>query len=132
MSCAKSECMSEQQRALVDRLVTACGGSYATEIRRRYFISGPQWAAAYEGQALFDAPTRQPVSYDEVIREYARIGIGFWATNDTGVFPAATLLTDHQWEIINDIHRSLEEHGLRCSMVTTETFHHPVWAASAA
>jgi xylose isomerase len=124
--------MSEQQRALVDRLVTACGGSYAPEIRRRYFISGPQWAAAYEGQALFHAPTRQPVSYDEVIREYARIGIGFWATHDTDVIPAATLLTDHQWEIVNDIHRSLEKHGLRCSMVTTETFHHPVWAASAA
>src|SRR6266436_3095411 len=42
-----------EQRSLVDRLMQACGGSYTPEQRRRYFISGPQWAAAYEGQALF-------------------------------------------------------------------------------
>ena len=124
--------MSEQQRALVDRLTAACGGSYSPEVRRRYFISGPQWAAAYEGQALFHAPTRQPVSYGEVIRQYARIGIGYWTTHDTDVIPTDTLLTSAQWGIVDDIKRQLDEHGLRCSMVTTETFHHPVWAASAA
>ena len=124
--------MSEQQRALVDRLTAACGGSYSPEVRRRYFISGPQWAAAYEGQALFHAPTRQPVSYGEVIRQYARIGIGYWTTHDTDVIPTDTLLTSAQWGIVDDIERQLDEHGLRCSMVTTETFHHPVWAASAA
>ena len=124
--------MSESQRSLIDRLTAACGGSYPPEVRRRYFISGPQWAAAYEGQALFHAPTRQPVSYREVIRQYSRIGIGHWTTHDTDVIPTETLLTDAQWEIVGDISRALQEHGVECSMVTTETFHHPVWAASSA
>ena len=124
--------MPESQRALVDRLTAACGGSYPPQVRRRYFISGPQWAAAYQGQALFHAPTREPVSYREVIRQFARIGIGCWATHDTDVIPTETLLTDGQWEIVDDIRRALEQSGLRCSMVTTETFHHAVWAASAA
>ncbi|MBI3695165.1 MAG: TIM barrel protein [Acidobacteria bacterium] len=124
--------MSETQRALIDRLTAACGGSYSPEVRRRYFISGPQWAAAYQGQALFHAPTRDPVSYQEVIRQYARIGIPCWATHDTDVIPTETLLTDAQWEIVADIKKNLDQHGLRCSMVTTETFYHPVWAASAA
>jgi xylose isomerase len=124
--------MSQAQRALIDRLTAACGGSYPPEVRRRYFISGPQWAAAYQGQALFHAPTRTPVSYREVIREYARIGIACWATHDSDVIPTETLLTDGQWEIVEDIKKTLEEQGLRCSMVTTETFHHAVWAASAA
>ena len=124
--------MSQTQRALIDRLMAACGGSYSPEVRRRYFISGPQWAATYQGQALFHAPTREPVSYQEVIRQFARIGIGYWTTHDTDVIPAESLLTDGQWEIAEDIQRHLDENGLRCSMVTTETFHHPVWAASAA
>jgi len=67
--------MSEQ-RNLVERLAKACGGAYPPDVRRRYFISGPQWAAAYEGQALFHAPTRAPVSFEEVIRRYGEIGIG--------------------------------------------------------
>src|ERR1700752_18447 len=67
-----------QQQALVARLMKACGGAYSPEVRRRYFISGPQWAAAYQGQALFHAPTRQPVSFEEVIRKYAEIGIAYW------------------------------------------------------
>jgi len=124
--------MSESQRALIDRLTAACGGSYPPGVRRRYFISGPQWAAAYQGQALFHAPNREPVSYQEVIRHYARIGIPCWATHDTDVIPTDTLLTDAQWAIVDDIKQNLEAHGLRCSMVTTETFHHAVWAASAA
>ncbi|MBI3667565.1 MAG: TIM barrel protein [Acidobacteria bacterium] len=124
--------MSENQRALIDRLTAACGGSYLPEVRRRYFISGPQWAAAYQGQALFHAPTREPITYHDVICQYARIGIGYWTTHDTDVIPTETLLTDRQWEIVNDIKRTLDQHGLKCSMVTTETFFHPVWAASAA
>jgi len=124
--------MSQQQRALLDRLTAACGGSYPPDVRRRYFISGPQWAAAYPGHALFHAPTRDPITYQDVIREYARIGIPCWATHDTDVIPTETLLTDAQWETVDDIKKTLEQHGLRCSMVTTETFHHPVWAASAA
>ena len=56
-----------QQQALVERLMTACGGSYTPETRRKYFISGPQWAAAYEGNALFHAPTRGTLDFDTVI-----------------------------------------------------------------
>ena len=59
------------QKALVERLMKACGGSYTPAQRRKYFISGPQWAAAYEGQALFHAPSRAPVTFEEVIRKYA-------------------------------------------------------------
>ncbi len=124
--------MSETQRALIDRLMAACGGSYSPEVRRRYFISGPQWAAAYQGQALFHAPTRDPITFKDVIRQYARIGIGYWSTHDTDVIPTDDLLTERQWAVVEDIQRTLEENGLRCSMVTTETFYHPVWAASAA
>ena len=53
-----------QQQALVARLMQASGGSYSPETRRKFYISGPQWAAAYQGQALFHAPTREPVSFD--------------------------------------------------------------------
>jgi len=122
----------EQQQALVARLMDACGGAYKPEQRRKYFISGPQWAAAYEGQALFHAPTRKPVGFDEVIREYAKIGIGYWTTHDTDVIPAEALGTDKQNEIVSAIGKSLEQNGLECSMVTTETFHHAVFAASPA
>jgi len=121
-----------QQQSLVDRLTTACGGAYTPSQRRKYFITGPQWAAAYEGHALFHAPTRRPVGFDEVIRQYARIGIGHWTTHDTDVIPAGALGTAKQEEIVAAIQKSLAENGLQCSMVTTETFHHAVWAASAA
>src|SRR5215831_696860 len=77
-----------QQRSLVERLTKMCGGAYGPETRRKYFISGPQWAAAYQGQALFYAPTRHP--------------------------------------------KTLEENGVKCSMVTTETFYHAVFAAGPA
>src|SRR5271156_537605 len=120
--------MSEQP-ALVDRLMQACGGAYSPETRRKYYITGPQWAAAYEGQALFHAPTRQPVSFEEVIRQYARIGIGHWCTHDTDVIPTAGLGKDQQAEIVARIQSALEQNALQCSMVTTETFFHAVWAA---
>jgi xylose isomerase len=122
----------EKQTALVDRLTQACGGAYSPEVRRRHFITGPQWAAAYEGQALFHAPTREPVPFEKVIEEYGKIGIGYWCTHDTDVIPTGDLLTSRQDEILSRIKRSLTEHGLKCSMVTTETFHHAVWAASPA
>src|SRR5580765_4990805 len=111
-----------RQQALVDRLMTACGGSYTPQTRRKYFITGPQWAAAYEGQALFHAPTRQPVTFEEVIRKYSEIGIGYWCTHDT----------DRQDAIVERIKNSLRQHVLKCSMVTTETFYHAVFAASPA
>jgi len=123
---------TRHQRMLVDRLMSACGGSYAPEVRRRYFISGPQWAAAYQGQALFHAPTRQPVSAAEVIRQLAEIGIGYWTTHDTDVIPTEDLMTARQAEILDGIKKALRQNGVRCSMVTTETFFHPVWAASPA
>ena len=121
-----------QQRSLVDRLMQACGGAYSPETRRKYYITGPQWAASYEGQALFHAPTRHPVGFEEVIRRYAEIGIGYWCTHDTDVIPTEELGKDGQAEIVSRIRKSLSEHGLSCSMVTTETFHHAVWAASPA
>src|SRR5271154_2691998 len=121
-----------QQQSLVDRLMNACGGAYSPQIRRKYFISGPQWAAAYQGQALFHAPTREPVEFEEVIRKYAEIGIGYWATHDTDVIPTEALGTGRQAEIVGRIGKALNENGMKCSMVTTETFFHAVWAASPA
>src|SRR5450432_2481617 len=67
----------DQQQSLVARLTDACGGSYSPETRRKYYISGPQWAAAYEGHALFHAPTRQEVGFEQVIQKLGEIGIGY-------------------------------------------------------
>jgi xylose isomerase len=120
------------QSALVQRLTQACGGSYRPEQRRRYFITGPQWAAAYEGQAVFHAPTRPPIGFEEVIRHFAEIGIGHWCTHDTDVIPYDALFTDRQWEIVARIKECLDSHSVSCSMVTTETFHHAVFAAGPA
>src|SRR5271170_1323804 len=123
---------SSKQQALVSRLIKACGGAYQPKIRRKYYISGPQWAAAYQGQALFHAPTRTAIGFEEVIREYAKIGIGYWATHDTDVISTEALGKDEQWSIVDRISKNLKKHGLKCSMVTTETFYHAVWAASPA
>src|SRR5436190_715260 len=123
---------ANQQQPLVERLMRACGGAYSPATRRKYYISGPQWAAAYQGQALFHAPTRQPVGFEEVIRKYAEIGIGHWTTHDTDVIPTEALGKDQQNEIVSRIAAALKNNGLECSMVTTETFYHAVWAASPA
>jgi xylose isomerase len=120
------------QQKLVERLTKACGGAYSPETRRKYYISGPQWAAAYQGQALFHAPTRQPVGFDEVIRNYADIGIRHWTTHDTDVLATDVLGKPQQWETVGKIGAALKSHGMECSMVTTETFYHAVWAASPA
>jgi xylose isomerase len=122
----------EKQIALVDRLTNACGGSYSPEVRRRYFITGPQWAPAYEGQAVFHAPVRNPITFERVIEEYGKVGIGYWCTHDTDVIKTDDLFTARQEEIVSRIKDSLKKNGLKCSMVTTETFHHPVWAAGPA
>src|SRR5690349_16451959 len=122
----------KQQQALVERLMNACGGAYSPKTRRKYFISGPQWAAAYQGQALFHAPTREPIGFERVIEEYARIGIGHWTTHDTDVIPTEALGTDKQAKIVSRIKSSLKKNGVACSMVTAETFYHAVWAASPA
>jgi xylose isomerase len=121
-----------QQQALVSRLMQACGGAYTPSTRRKYYISGPQWAAAYQGQALFHAPTRPSIGFEDVIRKFSEIGIGYWTTHDTDVIPTEALGTDRQSEIVTQIKRALSENGLQCSMVTTETFYHAVWAASPA
>src|SRR5262245_54588400 len=121
-----------QQQALVERLMSACGGAYSPDQRRKYYITGPQWAAAYPGHALFHAPTRATVEFEDVIREYSKIGIGYWCTHDTDVIPTEAVGKDQQWEIVDRIGASLKSHGLKCSMVTTETFHHAVWAGSPA
>src|SRR5581483_4736911 len=122
----------EQQQALVERLTKACGGAYSPETRRKYFISGPQWAAAYEGQALFHAPTRTPLPFADVIRKYGEMGVAWWTTHDTDVIPTDALGKDRQWEIVNRIKDALRQNGVQCSMVTTETFFHAVFAASPA
>jgi len=110
----------------------ACGGSYSPETRRKYYISGPQWAAAYQGQALFHAPTRPAIGFEDVIRKYGEIGIGYWSTHDTDVIPTEALGRDQQGEIVARLQKALSENGVKCSMVTTETFYHAVWAASPA
>jgi len=120
------------QQALISRLMKACGGSYSPETRRKYFISGPQWAAAYQGHALFHAPTRPAIGFEEIIRRFADIGIGYWTTHDTDVIPTEALGNDQQAEIVGRVKQALASNGLKCSMVTTETFHHAVWAASPA
>ena len=121
-----------EQRALVERLTTMCGGAYSPETRRKYFISGPQWAAAYQGQALFYAPTRKPVTFEDVIRELGKIGIGYWTTHDSDVIPPEHLGTPRQHEIIGQIQQTLKANNVQCSMVTTETFYHEVFAAGPA
>jgi len=121
-----------QQQALVDRLTQQCGGAYSPETRRKYFITGPQWAAAYQGQALFYAPTRKPITFEDVIREFGKIGIGYWCTHDSDVIPSNQLGSDAQCEIIGKIQNTLKQHDVKCSMVTTETFFHEVFAAGPA
>ena len=123
---------ASQQQSLVDRLMSACGGAYSPDVRRRYYITGPQWAAAYEGQALFHAPTRQPVGFEQVIEKYAEIGIGHWCTHDTDVIPASDIGTERQDAIVDRIKAALNKNGLECSMVTTETFFHAVFAGGPA
>lgn len=123
---------TKDQQSLVTRLKKACGGSYAPETRRKYFISGPQWAAAYGGQALFHAPTRPVIGFEDVIRKFAEIGIGYWTTHDTDVIPTEALGKPEQAEIVARIQKSLRESEVRCSMVTCETFYHAVWAAGPA
>jgi xylose isomerase len=122
----------QEQQALVSRLMKACGGSYSPATRRKYYISGPQWAAAYQGQALFHAPTRPAIGFEDIIRKWGEIGIGHWTTHDTDVIPTEAIGTDRQAEIVAGIKCALEANGVKCSMVTTETFHHAVWAASPA
>jgi xylose isomerase len=121
-----------QQQSLVSRLMKACGGAYSPETRRKYYVSGPQWAAAYQGQALFHAPTREAIGFEDVIRKYGEIGIGHWTTHDTDVIPTETLGKAGQAEIVGRIGAALRANGMKCSMVTTETFYHAVWAASPA
>ena len=94
--------------------MSACGGSYSPEVRRKYFITGPQWAGAYEGHALFHAPTRKPVGFEEVIRQYGDIGIGHWCTHDTDVIPAAAIGTAEQDKIVTRIQKALKNNDVAC------------------
>jgi xylose isomerase len=124
--------MNSSQQALVSRLKQACGGAYSPETRHKYYISGPQWAAAYTGHALFHAPTRPEIGFEEVIRKLGEIGIRYWTTHDTDVVPTEAIATDRQAEIADKIKAALAANDMQCSMVTAETFHHAVWAASPA
>jgi xylose isomerase len=122
----------DKQQALVERLNGLCGGHYSPDERRKYFVSGPQWAAAYQGQALFYAPTREPVTFEHVIEEFGKIGIGHWTTHDSDVIPTEDLGTERQDEVLNRIKSALAKNGLGCSMVTTETFFNAAFAAGPA
>src|SRR5919107_5522851 len=102
-----------EQQSLIRRLSDACGGAYSPETRRKFFITGPQWAAAYEGQAVFHAPTRRPVGFEEVIRKYAEIGIGHWCTHDTDVLPYDAIGKPWQDDIVGQIKGTLERYGLK-------------------
>lgn len=123
---------ADQQQSLVERLYQACGGTYTPDQRRKFYITGPQWAAAYEGNALFHAATRRPVQLEEVIEQFGKIGIGHWCTHDSDVIPTAAIGRDEQWKIVDRIKTALKNNGVKCSMVTTETFHHGVFATSPA
>lgn len=122
----------DKQQALVARLTTMCGGAYTPAERRKYFLTGPQWAAAYEGHALFHAPTRKPVTFEKVIEQYGKLGIRTWSTHDTDVIPTKAIGTEKQDEIVDKIKAALKKHDLECSMITAETFHHAVWSTSPA
>ena len=121
-----------QQQSLVERLTKMCGGGYSPETRRKYIITGPQWAAAYRGQALFYAPTRDPIGFEDIIREFGKIGIAYWCTHDSDVIPTEHLGSDRQGEIISSIQKTLADNGVKCSMVTTETFFNEVFCAGPA
>lgn len=123
---------SKQQQPLVERLMKACGGSYTPEQRRKFYISGPQWAAAYQGHAVFHAPTRSKITFTDVIEKWGELGISHWATHDTDVIPTEALGKEEQWKIVDEINKALRDNGVECSMVTTETFFHAVFAASPA
>ena len=66
------------------------------------------------------------------MRKYGEIGIRYWTTHDTDVIPTDALGTERQTEIVNRIKAALAANDMQCSMVTAETFHHAVWAASPA
>src|ERR1700744_6553835 len=102
---------AKDQEGLISRLTKACGGAYSPATRRKYFISGPQWAAAYPGHALFHAPTRAEIGFEDVIRQYSKIGIGYWTTHDTDVIPTEALGSPRQAEIVDRIKRALAENG---------------------
>jgi xylose isomerase len=72
------------------------------------------------------------VHFETVIAKYAEIGIGYWCTHDTDVIPYEALGKAQQADIVGAIGASLKKHGSACSMVTTETFHHAVFAGGPA
>ena len=85
------------------------------------------------GRSLWRSRTvPKPITFEDVIREFDKIGIGYWATHDSDVIPSDQLGTDRQKEIVGRIQATLKTHGVKCSMVTTETFFHEVFAAGPA
>src|SRR5438046_10519297 len=110
---------ANRQQALVDRLMKACGGSYSPKVRRRYYITGPQWAGAYQGQALFHAPTREAVGIEDVIRAEDKNGIGHWATHDNTVMPNGAQGNEEKKPINSRIKNNQKDNGLECYKFTT-------------
>ncbi len=63
---------------------------------------------------------------------YGELGIGYWCTHDSDVIPTEGIGKQQQADIVGGIKAALQKNDVKCSMVTTETFHHAVWAAGPA
>ena len=102
--------------------MSACGGAYSPEVRRKYFISGPQWAAAYNGSALFHAPTRPAIGFEDVIRKYSEIGIQYWCTHDTDVIATSELGGPQQAEILGRIKAAYDREPTLANLLLDPSF----------
>jgi xylose isomerase len=60
------------------------------------------------------------------MEQFHKIGIGYWCTHDTDVIATNDIGTARQDATVDRIKVALKKNGLKCSMVTTETFHHAV------
>ena len=50
---------------------------------------------------------RSRITFETVIEQYSKIGVGYWCTHDTDVIPTNDLFTQRQDEIVNRIKESL-------------------------
>ena len=87
------------------------------DVRRKYYISGPQWAAAYQGQALFHAPTRPAIDFETVIRKYAEIGIGFTSEHPFHRYLKRTMVLNQLFGTSSDLSTAVGADVLRTGTV---------------
>ena len=90
----------DQQQALVSRSDGSLRRRVLARDAPQVLHLRPAVGGRIRRQALFHAPTRTPVGFEEVIREYGKIGIGYWTTHDTDVIPTEALGKDGQHEIV--------------------------------